>query len=209
VVGNPRVARDERLPSLPGAEHEAEEVARLYARSELLTGSGATKAAFLERLPESRIVHFAGHGESADAPWSARLLFAPDPSRGDSGALHLHELWGRSLPRTRLVVLAACHTAAGAVSPAEGALSLARPFLAAGVPSVVGSLWAIDDVVSRRFFVAFHRALLQGGEPLEALRQTQLALLHEVDPVLSHPASWAGFVAAGGLDMTHRGPAGL
>jgi CHAT domain-containing protein len=205
VVGNPRLDRDENLPSLPGAEREAEEIARLYPRSELLTGSRATKAEFLKRLRESRIVHFAGHGESGDAPWSARLLFAPGPTGGDRGALYLHDLWGRTLPRTRLVVLAACHTAAGAVSPLEGALSLARPFLAAGVPSVVGSLWDVDDAVSRRFFVAFHRALLAEGEPLLALRQTQLDLLHDDDPVLSHPASWAGFVAVGGLDPGRLG----
>ena len=209
VVGDPRVDRNLGLPSLPEAEREAGEVARLYEHSELLTGSGATKAEFLKRLPEARIVHFAGHGVSGDAPWSARLLFAPDPPRGDPGALFLHELDGKALPRTRLVVLAACHTAAGAVSPLEGALSLARPFLAAGVPSVVGSLWGIDDAVSRRFFVAFHRALLESGEPLRALRQTQLALLHDDDLVVSHPASWAGFVAVGGLDAGRFGPVAL
>jgi CHAT domain-containing protein len=70
---------------------------------------------------------------------------------------------------------------------------------------VVGSLWDVDDAVSRRFFVAFHRALLAEGEPLLALRQTQLDLLHDDDPVLSHPASWAGFVAVGGLDPGRLG----
>jgi CHAT domain-containing protein/tetratricopeptide (TPR) repeat protein len=211
VVGNPRLDPELGMPSLPEAEREAFDVARLYARSERLTGSAATKAAFLQRLPGSRVVHFAGHGVSGDAPWSARLLFAPDPP--DEGAFFLHELEGRSLPRTRLVVLAACHTAAGAPSPVEGPLSLARPFLAAGVPSVVGSLWAVDDAVSRRFSVAFHRALLDGGEPLLALWRTQLALLRDADPLLSHPASWAGFVAVGGVDpralATSPGPPGL
>jgi CHAT domain-containing protein/tetratricopeptide (TPR) repeat protein len=210
VVGNPRLDPEMGLPSLPEAEREATDVARLYARSERLTGSAATKAAFLERLPESRVVHFAGHGASGDVPWSARLHFAPDPP--DRGALFLHELDGRSLPHTRLVVLAACHTAAGAPSSVEGALSLARPFLAAGVPNVVGSLWAVDDAVGRRFFVAFHRHLLDGGEPVLALRRTQLSLLGDGDPVLSHPASWASFVALGGLDprtlATRPGPAG-
>jgi CHAT domain-containing protein len=205
VVGNPRLDPDLGLPGLPGADAEAGDIARLYEHAELLTGSGATRAEFLKRLPQSRVVHFAGHGVSGEAPWSARLLFASDPRGGDSGALYLHELDGRALPHTRLVVLAACHTAAGAVSPLEGALSLARPFLAAGVPSIVGSLWSIDDVVSRRFFVAFHHALVAEGEPLLALRQTQLALLRDRDPVLSHPASWAGFVAVGGLDPRRLG----
>src|SRR5207247_8234912 len=122
---------------LPGAEAEAGEVARLYAHAELLTGSAATKAAFLERAHGSQVVHYAGHAASnADAPSTARLLFAADAGTGDSGALYLHELGQRGFPRTRVVVLAACRTAAGPVSRVEGALSLGRPFLAAGVPDV-------------------------------------------------------------------------
>src|SRR6266704_6073099 len=103
-------------------------------------------------------------------------------------------------PRTRVVVLAACRTGAGAVSRVEGALSLGRPFLAAGVPDVVASLWDIDDAVSRRFFVAFHRALLAEGDPVLALRKAQIALLRGDDVSLAHPASWAAFICMGGLD---------
>jgi CHAT domain-containing protein len=185
---------------LPGAEAEAVEIARLYADAVLLTGSGATKHEFLERMQTSQVVHFAGHAVNGEAAWSAHLLFAADPARADSGALYLNELDGREYRRTRVVVLAACRTAAGAVSRVEGAWSLARPFLASGVPSVVASLWDVDDALSRGFFVAFHRALLSDGDPLLALRQTQIALLRGGDPSLAHPASWAGFVSIGGLD---------
>jgi CHAT domain-containing protein len=203
VVGNPQIDRRlwVRMPNLPGAEAEAVEIAALYPGSELLSGAAATKAAFLERARNSQVVHFAGHAAaSADAPSAARLLFARDPATGDSGALYLHELGRPGLPRTRVVVLGACRTAAGTVSRVEGALSLGRPFLAAGVPDVVASLWDIDDTVSRRFFVSFHRALLDGGDPLLALRKAQIALLHADDSSLAHPASWAPFICMGGLD---------
>jgi CHAT domain-containing protein len=203
IIGNPQLDRHlwTGLPNLPGAEAEAAEIARLYPRSELLTGSGATKAAFLDGARVSQVVHYAGHAAvSPDAPSLARLLLAPDPRAGDSGALYLHELGRSGLPRTRVVVLAACRTAAGAVSRVEGALSLGRPFLAAGVPDVVASLWDIDDLVSRRFFVAFHRALLAEGDPVLALRKAQIALLRDGDVSLAHPASWAAFICMGGLD---------
>jgi CHAT domain-containing protein len=85
------------------------------------------------------------------------------------------------------------------VSRVEGALSLGRPFLAAGVPDVVASLWDIDDAVSRRFFVAFHRALLAEGDPVVALRKAQLTLLRSDDASLAHPASWVAFICMGGL----------
>jgi CHAT domain-containing protein len=203
VVGNPDVDRRlwAGLSSLPAAEAEAEEIAGLYPRSELLTGSGATKAAFLDHVRVSEIVHYAGHAvSSAEPPFAARLLFAPDPLTGDSGAFDLHDLGRRQLPRTRVVVLAACRTAAGRVSRVEGALSLGRPFLAAGVPDVVASLWDVDDSISRQFFVVFHRALLAEGDPNLALRKAQLVLLKGENSTLAHPASWAAFICMGGLD---------
>jgi CHAT domain-containing protein len=203
VVGNPQVDRRvwAGLSNLPAAEAEAEEIARLYPRSDLLTGRGATKTAFLNRVRASQVVHYAGHAaSSAEPPFTARLLFARDPRTGDSGALDLHELGRRDLPSARVVVLAACRTASGTLSRVEGALSLGRPFLAAGVPDVVASLWDIDDSVSRQFFVVFHRALLAEGDPHLALRKAQLVLLNGEDVTLAHPASWAAFICMGGLD---------
>jgi CHAT domain-containing protein len=203
IVGNPHFNRHVwvGLPNLPGAEAEATEIAGVYPTSELLIGKDATKAAFLKEARVSQVVHYAGHAvASADAPSATRLLFAPEPTEGDSGALYLHDLGRSGLPRTRVVVLAACRTGAGAVSRVEGALSLGRPFLAAGVPDVVASLWDIDDSVSRRFFVAFHRALLTDGDPVLALRKAQVALLRSDDASLAHPTSWAAFICMGGLD---------
>jgi len=203
VVGNPRVDRSVRvgLKDLPDAETEAMEVAQLYSRSEVLSGAAATKTAFLEGIRIHNVVHFAGHAAArAGHPSSARLLLSADPALGDSGALYLHDLEEVTLPRARVVVLAACRTGAGTVSRVEGALSLSRPFLAAGVPDVVASLWDIDDAVSHRFFISFHRALLERGSPESALRETQLALLRGNDVWLSHPASWAAFICMGGLD---------
>jgi len=200
VVGNPHFDRHVWSgPDLPGAEAEATEIANLYEGSELLAGDSATKAAFLSAISGSTVVHYAGHAmASDDAPTTTRLLLAADPRTGDSGALYAHEL-ARSLPRTRVVVLAACRTASGSVSRVEGAMNLGRPFLAAGVPSVVASLWDVDDSVSRRFFVSFHRALLLGRDPAVALRTAQIAFLTSSDPSISHPGNWVPFISMGGL----------
>ena len=134
-------------------------------------------------------------------PARSRLLLAPDA--GDSGALSLRDLPFRDL-RAGLVVLAACRSAAGPVSRTEGAFSLGRPFMAAGVPNVVGSLWDVDDEASRTFFVPFHRSLLAGADPARALQATQLSLLHSGDPTLAHPSTWAGFVSLGALRTPAR-----
>ena len=134
----------------------------------------------------------------------ARLLLAPDPETRAPGELYAFEIERQALPQVRLVVLAACGTAAGETWRLEGTLSVARPFLAAGVPAVVASLWDVDDTTSRRFFVAFHRNLLAAGDPATALRETQLTLLRGSDATLAHPSSWAGFVSLGGVSTRKR-----
>ncbi len=206
AVGNPKLDRDrsKSLPTLPGAEAEATEIAALYQGSKLLTGRAATKTAFLAAARKSDIVHFAGHATFGDGFGSAQMLFASDPQAGTSGVLNTTELDREHFPRTRVVVLAGCGTASGAISRLEGAMSLARPFLAAGVPSVIASLWDVDDHVSRRFFVAFHRALISERDPALALRATQVAFLRDAEPSLAHPASWAAFSYVGGLGSRAR-----
>jgi CHAT domain-containing protein len=79
-----------------------------------------------------------------------------------------------------------------------------RPFLAAGVPNVIASLWDVDDFISHRFFVAFHKALLEEGDPAVALRRVQRSFARETDEALAHPASWAGFTCVGGLGFGDR-----
>jgi CHAT domain-containing protein len=200
AIGNPQLERGNKLPDLPRAELEATAVASLYAQPKLLTAKAATKAAFLSGLRTSEVVHFSGHAVPGSEADDATLLFAPGPDPRTAAALHPGEIEHADLRATRVVVLAGCRTGIGATSRLEGALSLARPFLAAGVPSVVASLRDVDDDVSRDFSIAYHRALLSDGDSAEAVRQAQLALLRSGDATRAHPSSWAGFVNVGGFN---------
>jgi CHAT domain-containing protein len=150
----------------------------------------------MERLTQSDLVHFAGHGVVRDEE-PARSYLALAPSAGEEGALQAAEIERLRLPRAPLVVLSGCETGAGPLSRSQGALSLARPFLAAGASHVVASLWPIDDASSSRFFVAFHRKLQEGLCPAAALRATQTAFIHHTDPELRSPRAWAAFTLFG------------
>ena len=114
--------------------------------------------------------------------------------------LFAHEILQADLSRTSLVVLAACGTAVGPIKKGEGAIGLARPFLARGVPAVVATLWDVDDRASRLLFQTFYQALHGGESPVRALRAAQLDLLRRQDPGLHAPRAWAAFTAIGGLD---------
>jgi CHAT domain-containing protein len=78
-------------------------------------------------------------------------------------------------------------------------MSVARPFLAAGVPTVIASQWDVDDRATERLFVAFHRTFSKTGDPLKSLRAAQIEALHDSDPKMSTPAGWGAFVVLGAV----------
>jgi CHAT domain-containing protein len=197
AIGNP--AFDQRafqLPPIPASEVEARRIASLYADQNLLTGRDATDTALERMAPNFDILHFAGHAVVARDVRLSHLVLASD-GRSD-GAVFSTDIAQWNLSRTRLVILSGCNTADGTLSATEGASSLARAFFAAGVRSVVSSLWAIDDEDTADFFIAFHRRLAEGDSPSVALRETQIEWLGD-QRAPAHPVrSWAAFQLFGG-----------
>lgn len=194
LVGNPAAAANS---SLPGADREASGAAPFYPRHALLRGRDATKERFVRAAPDYDVVHFGGHAfANAEYPLLSRLVFASG-AHSENESLFAHEIARLRFPRTQVVVLAACSTAAGTVSRGEGVVSAARPFLGAGVPTVVASQWDVDDRSTELLFLAFHRELSRTKDPARALRAAQLALLRGGDPFYAAPASWGAFVALG------------
>lgn len=201
VVGSPdtRGSGESPLADLPDARREVEEISRLYSSVDTLTASDATKQRFLDAFDKHDIVHFAGHAISnSDFPALSRLVFAGSED-GISDSLFAHELASRHFTRARLLVLAACQTSGGRIRAGEGVLSLARPFLAAGVPTVVASLWDADDRATRTLLVAFHERLRAGATPPQALRAAQLAALASADRDVRGVSKWAGFIVIGSV----------
>jgi CHAT domain-containing protein len=192
AIGNPAFDTSAfRLRYLPAAEAEARRVARLYNDQSALLRNDATDVA-LERLaPEAEIIHFAGHAVvGRDAPQLSHLVLASDGQ--SDGVVFSTEIARWRLDRTRLVILSACNTADGKLSATEGASSLARAFFVAGVPSVVASLWAIDDDDIAEFFYSFHARLAAGQSAAAALQEAQIRALNAGGR--RHPArSWAAF----------------
>jgi CHAT domain-containing protein len=183
---------------LPASAREIESLVEVYRDLDVraLSGTQATPAKVLSSLGEVDIVHIAAHAEAdLKDPALSHLVLASKES--DSGALSSSDLLRLRLMRPRLVVLAACETNDGPVSPSEGALSLSSAFLAAGVPAVLGTLWQVDDQGAARFSVRFHQELRRGADALSALRAVQL---EEIRNSVSRPGwTWASFQLLGGV----------
>lgn len=202
AVGNPAFSRAQYpdLRSLPGAEREAQAIAALYGRhAQLLTGGTATVRAVLARTSGSTIIHMAAHARyNESSPGSSEIILASE-SRSGAGQLRACDLEASHLADTRLAVLSACGTARSSGLHAEGSMALSRSLLAAGVPSVVGSLWDMNDAASYYAMVAFHQGILQGKSPAAALRSAQREMMRSDNPAIATPGSWAGLQVVGGL----------
>src|SRR5215204_2527842 len=92
-----------------------------------------------------------------------------------------------------LVTLSACETGMNAVAPGDELMGLVRGFLSAGSPSVMMSLWTVDDEATTELMVAFYAELAGTKSPATALRAAQLTLLKE----RPHPFFWSPFVLVG------------
>jgi len=182
--------------SLPGATQEVAALSDIFERSQVFTGEQAT----IERVAGRRtggvpFVHFATHGviDSRD-PKESYLLLAGNPGRLSVKDL-VEDSHGLSFDGTRLVTLSACNTNVGGFDPSATYGSLSRAFSKAGAPSVIASLWSVDDEATRDTMKLFYGSLAAGTPKAEALRRAQLSLLR--DPARRHPFFWAPFVILG------------
>ncbi|MBX7152751.1 CHAT domain-containing protein [bacterium] len=186
----------EGLRPLPWSEKELDAISEVIA-GKFYKFSEATEERFKSEAPKHRIIHLATHTIIDDKePLYSKLVFAKSPNDKEDGLLHTYELYNMQL-NADLAVLSACNTGSGKLVRGEGVMSLARGFFYAGCPSIVMSLWAIDDRSTSVLMHNFYERLSEGLSKDEALREAKLAMINSGDPVMSNPYYWAGFVAIG------------
>jgi CHAT domain-containing protein len=196
-----------QLRDLPWAEKELKSAASVV-RSELYLRGDATEDAFKTNAGRFGIIHLATHVILDDKePLYSKFVFTKNPASGEDGYLHLYELYNLRL-RANMAVLSACQTGIGKNIKGEGMMSLARGFAYAGCPSVVMSLWSIDDKATSMVVSGFYNGLAQGKSKDIALRDAKLALINSRDPILSNPYYWAGLVVIGNTEPLVISPIG-
>jgi CHAT domain-containing protein len=75
-----------------------------------------------------------------------------------------------------LVTLGACETGRNKVLHGDELLGMVRAFIYAGTPSVLVSLWPVDELSTRILMETFYRNLLDGYSKGESLRMAQQQL---------------------------------
>ena len=188
-------ARFPDLPPLPNAENEAQSVAALYPRPEILVGREATPAAFSKLSTTVSVVHFAGHAVvDPSRPLHSALVLASPGGEAREGTVTAERLSRLHLENVDLLYLSACRTLTDLPVGGRGGLGgLTRASLVAGAAAVVANRWKIDDDAALAMAVAFHRRFARTGSPVAALSAAQRELISDDRPRFYHPASWSGF----------------
>ncbi len=206
AFGNPDLGNREF--DLRYAEDEVRQIQSIYANSRIFIRKEASKANFVKHWGQYKIIHLAAHGKLAGGQPS--ILLAPN----ETGTLRMTELL--ELPpnrQTRVIVLSACQTAVDPVihgvrqAKVRGfetekedisveLASAAHTVLLAEIPSVVATLWNIDDQATATLMRSFYYHLKAGEPVYAAFRKAQLEMLQRNDRY-SQPYYWAAFVFFG------------
>jgi CHAT domain-containing protein len=135
--------------------------------------------------------------EAAGRRAALSKISSQDPVRDpNDGLLFLRELYGIRLPGTKLVVLSACQSGLGRYYRGEGIVSLIRPFLSSGVPTVVASLWPVNSEATANLMIEFHRVRTRDHmQTAGALRAAQIEMIRT--KLHQHPFYWAPFILVG------------
>ncbi|MBL9077575.1 MAG: tetratricopeptide repeat protein [Planctomycetes bacterium] len=193
------------LPPLLGARAETEAIEKVFAdrkaKTRRLLGAEASEPAVFDLAAKAKYLHFACHGIAEEyAGQSLSMLVLSQPQHvlpADDGLLKLADLWSRwrgRLSSCRLVVLSACRTNVATTQRDEAPQALPIGFFFAGVPSVISSLWAVDDESTRELMSDFYGRLLAGEtDKLEAFTDSKKALRAKYPD----PFHWAPFLFLG------------
>ena len=163
-----------------------------------LKGTHGSEEAFKAGAPSHSLIHVATHGfcfAGTDVPEplaycrdslredatldrsglvmaGANRMVHPSFSAYDDGILLSREVASLQLDSAALVVLSACQTGLGPVTP-EGVFGLQRGLKKAGAGALLVSLWNVDDRATRLLMTRFYTHLASGATMADALRRAQ------------------------------------
>ena len=194
----------ETFRPLPGAKEEVNSL-KDYISSDIYTDSLATESLFKKLAPKYDILHLAMHTIVNDSlPMFSKLVFSmADKKDSDDGWLNTYEIYNMKL-NARMAVLSACNTGTGKLQKGEGVMSLARGFLYAGCPSIIMTLWEVEDLSGTEIMRNFYDYISQGKDKDDALRLAKLKHIKNADPLKAHPHYWLGYVNIGNPEALYN-----
>lgn len=182
---------------LSGSDVALRSIANRFTSPTLLTHTAATRQAFQRDVANHSIILLFTHA-NADSTDQEPILYFADST------LQLSELGDGALPNAQLVALAACKTGIGTYQIGEGVFSLARGFSALGVPSILTTLWNVQNQATYQLTDFFYQYLDQGLPKDIALQRAKQDWLKKADGANQLPNYWAGLIIVGNTEPLAR-----
>jgi CHAT domain-containing protein len=194
AFGNPKTD----FPELQHAEEEIRRISEFFPTSKILVRENANEGEIKNLLPEWNVVHFACHAEfSEKQPLQSGLFLASKAA--EDGIFQVHEIFSLKLGQTSLVSLSACETGLSRVGGGDDLVGLAVAFMYAGSPSILSSLWSVDDRSTSLLMERFYENWVKKNMSRSAsLRHAQIYL--KTMPEFCHPFFWGAFQLTGQWD---------
>ncbi len=213
LVGNP-VLSDAILDDYPAlnplidAQEEITSISHIFPHCHSFLGVEAREENILEKIEDFEIIHIASHSLVDERmPLYSWILLGPSNRNSsislmenpDDGLLMLPEIFKLNLSKSKLVVLSCCDTGLGKLLKGEGIIGFSRAFMYAGAPSLVVSLWKVEDKSTSLLFQKFYANIKnKGHSKAGALKSAQLQLIKdEKYKEYRHPFFWSSFITIG------------
>jgi CHAT domain-containing protein/Tfp pilus assembly protein PilF len=199
LVKNRSFFRDASLVPLPNSEIEVHEIAKYFQKAFVLTGANAHEKRFKESAENYKFIHFATHFIVDDRqPMYSKIVLSQSNPEPEDGLLQTYEIYNMKL-NADMVVLSGCNSGIGSLKRGEGLIGMTRAFLYAGVPSLVVSLWPVEDESTSMLMKQFYAYLNDGLNKRTALQKAKVDLIKSQNRN-SDPFYWAPFVLIGDGD---------
>lgn len=217
------VRGDGSFKALPNSKEEVEVITTVLRKRNIRvtprTGTKGTEESFLAMSGNApQILHIATHGfyyipekandvaflkgysdamqlsglilSGGNLAWTGKQI----PKGVLGGVLTANSIANLNLKGTELVVLSACQTGKGKVTP-EGVYGLQRAFKKAGVQTIIMSLWNLSDKVTKNFMIKFYEELANDNNNWDKRKAFENAKTYiRSNPDYSDPYYWAGFI---------------
>ena len=184
------------------ARQESQAISHFFPQQHrVLVGSQATESSFKRLADQYDVIHLATHGYFNKLnPLLSGVMLEPDAP--EDGRMEVHEILGLKL-KAKLVTLSACDTALGSgyfaeVPAGDDLIGLTRAFLFAGTPSVLASLWEVNDRSAVTLMRSFYGHLRQ-TDKATALARAQRSMRAR-SATYAHPYFWGSFVLVGQMN---------
>ena len=130
----------------------------------------------------------------ADEPVFSHLLLADHEA--EHGACFLPDIFNLKLKTPTLVAISACESGLNIPSSGDDLIGFARGFFYAGAPSVMATLWRVNDKSTARFMEEFYNGLIRGNLTKSKALQLAIQKIKSTEEY-RHPYFWAPFVLMG------------